>query len=216
MEKILRIASLFLLSFSLFFYVSCSGKDIDASDPHEFNSGPVVDTSEPIEELVKKANRHYEKKNYRSALKFFDKIYKREPYGRYALYAKTKMADAYFENKMYEEAVNNYYDLVKSHIGNYNKEYAIYMTGLSNLKSFKGTGRNTTCVKKAIEFFDVILNDYPNSKYTLDAKKYKLECYKILAKREKEILKYYKKQGDTEALKARELDFKNNWEKYLY
>lgn len=195
---------------------ACSGKDINTSGPHEFNAGPVIDSSEPIEQLVNKANKYYEKENYRSALKIFETVYKREPYGRYALYSKTKMADAYFKSKMYDEATNNYYDLVKSQIGNYNKEYAIYMTGLSNYKSFKGVGRDTSCIKKAIEFFDVILNDYPDSKYTLDSKKYKLECYRLLALREKEILDFYKKRGNLDALKVREKDFKENWERYLF
>lgn len=204
-----------LLFVTCLFIFSCSGKDINSSGPHEFNSGPVVDTSEPIEEVVKKATKYYENENYRSAIKLFDSVYKREPYGRYALYAKTKIADSHFKSKMYEEAINSYYDLVKSQIGNYDKEYAIYMTGLSNYKSFKGVGRDTSSIQKAIEFFDVILNDYKDSKYTLEAKKYKLECYRLLALREKEILDYYRKKNDVNALKVRERDFNLNWEKYL-
>ena len=211
MKKFLNIT---LLLFPLFLF-SCSGKDINSSGPHEFNAGPVIDTTEPIEETVKKAYKDFEKENYRNAIKLFEAVYRREPYGRYALYAKTKMADAYFKSKMYEEATNSYYDLVRSQIGNYNKEYAIYMTGLSNYKTFKGVGRDTSSIKKAIEFFDLILNDYPDSKYTLDAKKYKLECYRLLALREKEILNYYKKRGDTQAVRIRENDFNRNWAKYL-
>ena len=212
MKKFSNVTLLFLLSLFLF---SCSGKDINSSGPHEFNAGPVIDTSEPIETTVNKANKHFENENYRNAIKLFESVYQREPYGRYALFAKTKMADAYFKSKMYEEATNNYYDLVRSQIGNYNKEYAIYMTGLSNYKCYKGTGRDTSSIKKAIEFFDTILNDYPDSKYTLDAKKYKLECYRLLALREKEILDYYKKRGNTQAVKSREIDFNQNWRKYL-
>lgn len=199
----------------LAFINACSGKDINSAGPHEFNAGPVIDSSESVEELIVKANRYYEKESYSSAIKIFDTAYRKEPYGRYSLYAKTKIADAYFKTEQYPEATNNYYDLVKSQLGNYNKEYAIYMTGLSNYKSFKGIGRDTASIKKAVEFFDIIISDYPNSKYILDAKKYKLECFKLLALREEEILNFYKKQGNEKAIRQREIDFNKNWRKYL-
>ena len=46
MKKFLNIT---LLLFPLFLF-SCSGKDINSSGPHEFNAGPVIDTTEPITE----------------------------------------------------------------------------------------------------------------------------------------------------------------------
>ncbi len=215
MKTFKKFFAFFLVLSVLCLFVSCSGKDINSAGPHEFNGGPVVDSDEPLDTLIKRANEYYEKENYRSAIKVFDTIYKREPYGRYALYSKTKIADAYFKSGMYEEATNSYYDLVKSQTGNYNKEYAIFMTGLSNYRSFNGVGRDTAAINKAIEFFDTILEQYPNSKYTLDAKKYKLECYRLLALREQEILKYYEKRGDYNAVQQRQRDFDRNWKKYL-
>jgi outer membrane protein assembly factor BamD len=145
----------------------------------------------PPEVLAEKGIGHLKKKKYIDAIETFEKVRDRYPYSEQALLAQIKLADAYFYQKKYDEAIQAYKDFEKLHPTNKAVPYCIFRRGLCYYRQRSTIDRDQTYTTKALEEFRVLKQKFPQSEYVPKAEQYMARCRLDLAEHEFYIAEFY-------------------------
>jgi outer membrane protein assembly factor BamD len=142
--------------------------------------------------------------NYEKAIKLYEKLEARFPYGRYAQQAQLEIAYAYYKDKDIASAVAAAERFIKLHPNHPRVDYAYYLKGLANfnddlgfLGSFTGqdlTERDPKAAREAFEAFKDLVTRYPDSKYTPDSIQRMNYLVNSLALNEIHVARYYMKR----------------------
>src|SRR6185436_13943719 len=90
------------------------------------------------QKLYSEAKDNLNNRNYETAIKYYEKLESRYPYGRYAQQAQIEAAYAYFKSNEPESAVNACDRFIKLHPNHPNVDYAYYLKGLVNFNEDQG------------------------------------------------------------------------------
>lgn len=142
---------------------------------------PPEDTAQ---ELYENANDAMREKKYSQAAEYYTKIKDSFPFSPYAVEAELSLGDAYYLNDKYVEASEAYKEFESLHPRHEAMPYVLYQVGMSDLKSFVSVDRPTTMVQEAIEYFNRLREQYPDSEYAAKAATEILAGRKILAEHE--------------------------------
>ena len=99
------------------------------------------------------------------AIETFQSIIDNYPYSEYAVLAELAIADAYFRDEQYEEALSYYRDFTDLHPQNEKVPYAIYRAALCHYHQIRSPNRDQTATRLALEFLDDLLARHPYSEY---------------------------------------------------
>jgi outer membrane protein assembly factor BamD len=112
--------------------------------------------------------------NYDTAIKYFEKLEARFPYGRFAQQAQLEIAYAYYKQKEPASAIAACDRFIKLHPNHPNVDYAYYLKALANfnddlglLGSWSGqdmTERDPKAARDAFDAFKDMATRFPNSK----------------------------------------------------
>ena len=95
---------------------------------------------------------------YTEAVEVFQSIIDNYPYSEYAILAELAIADSYFEEEKYEEALSYYRDFSDLHLQNEKVPYAIYRSALCHARRVESPNRDQTATRQAVnEIRDVPL-----------------------------------------------------------
>jgi outer membrane protein assembly factor BamD len=83
--------------------------------------------------------------------------------------AELRIADSYFEQGLYEEALSYYRDFADLHPDNEKVGYTIYRAALCYVEQSYDAGRDQTATRQAISYLDRLLDGYPHSPYAREA-----------------------------------------------
>jgi len=108
-------------------------------------------------------------RDYQTAIEVFQDIIDNYPYSSEAVLAELAIANAYFEQKSYAEAISYYADFVDLHPEHDEVPFAIYRTALCHSQGSKGPARDQTETRKAVAQLERLLGNYPHSPYSDDA-----------------------------------------------
>lgn len=143
--------------------------------------------------------------NYEKAIKYYEKIEARYPYGRFAQQAQLEIAYAYYKDGEPASAIAAADRFIKLHPNHPNVDYAYYLKGLANfnddlgwLGTFSGqdlSERDPKAAREAFEAFKELVTRFPNSKYTTDAIQRMNYLVNALASHEVHVARYYFKRG---------------------
>ena len=143
--------------------------------------------------------------NYEKAIKLYEKLEARFPYGRYAQQAQLEIAYAYYKDKDAASAVAAAERFIKLHPNHPGVDYAYYLKGLANFNddlglfgSYSGqdlTERDPKAARDAFEAFKDLVTRYPDSKYTPDAIARMNYLVNALASHEIHVARYYLKRA---------------------
>ncbi len=136
---------------------------------------------------------------YMAASEAFQKIRDRYPYSKYAVEAELKMADALYESKHYEEAIEAYDTFEKLHPKHPEIPYVIYKKGMSHFSQVKSIDRDQSHTHSAKEEFTRLIRRFPEDAYAKKAEKHLRECYISLAEHELYVGHFYFNSGDYRA-----------------
>jgi len=103
--------------------------------------------------------------NYSTAIETFQAIIDNYPYSDYAVLAELKIADAYFDDGKYEEALSYYRDFGDLHPRNEKVPYTVFRAALCHKRRVKAPNRDQTATRDALVFLDLLLSKYPHSDY---------------------------------------------------
>ena len=118
---------------------------------------------------------------------------------------------SYYMQNYYSEALTNLNRYLKTYPQDQNIAYAHYLVGICYYEMIEDEKRDTQPIINAKEKFELVIKDYPNTDFALDAK-FKLDLIKdLLASKEMYLARHYQKKNKWIAALNR---YKNVVEKY--
>jgi outer membrane protein assembly factor BamD len=147
------------------------------------------------------ANEALQKSNYERAIKLYNVLELTYPYGLYAQQGMLDLAYAYYKNSNIPMALATLDQFILIYPTNLNKDYALYLKGIINYKGddnviFKYLRQDPSeldidNLKQSYFDFNQLVNEFPNSKYSLKANLYIKDIINSLAKSEIYKANYY-------------------------
>lgn len=167
------------------------------------------------EELASQGMEQFDGKDYGDAVKTFALLKERYPYSRYAILAELKLADAYFNDGRYPEAISAYEEFVRLHPKNEASPYVLYQIGESHYHQLLTIDRDQTSTRQAILAFERLLKSHPGSPYEQNAVQKVRFCRQHLADHEVYVGRFYYKSKHYQAALARFQGVLNGYEDVL-
>jgi outer membrane protein assembly factor BamD len=159
----------------------------------------------PANRLYKEAKDELSGGNYDLAIKYYEKLESRYPYGRYAQQAQLEIAYAYFKQGEQASGVAAIDRFIKLHPNHANVDYAYYLKGLIYFNEDQGlmgkisdqnpAERDPKSPREAFDAFRELVRRFPDSKYAPDAVARMKYLVNSLASHEVFVARYYMKRG---------------------
>ena len=157
------------------------------------------------EKLYAEAKDNLNSRNYEQAIKYYEKLEARFPYGRYAQQAQLEIAYAYFKDSEPAQAVTAVERFIKLHPNHPSVDYAYYLKGLANFNEDLGwtgyisgqdlTERDPKAAREAFDAFKTLVTRFPESRYAPDSVARMNYLVNALASHEIHVARYYMKRG---------------------
>ena len=157
------------------------------------------------QKLYTEAKSELGARNYDQAIKYYEKLEARYPYGRYAQQAQIEIAYAYFKDGEAAQAVTAAERFIKLHPNHPNVDYAYYLRGLANFNDDLGwigylTGqdlseRDPKAAREAFDAFRDLVTRFPESRYAPDSIERMNYLVNALASNEIHVARYYMTRG---------------------
>lgn len=171
-------------------------------------SGETEDSSDysgwDAKKFYEKAHEEMKAGNYQHAIKLYEALETRYPFGKYAAQTQLDVAYAYFKNDNPEATIAAAERFIKLHPRNPNVDYAYYLKGLVNYNRSIGfldrflptdrTQRDLSDAMVAYQNFAELIRRFPNSKYIPDAKQRMISLRNNIAQHEIHIARFYMKR----------------------
>jgi len=143
--------------------------------------------------------------DYDKAIKYYETLEARFPYGRYAQQAQLEIAYAYYKSRETASALAAADRFIKLHPNHPHVDYAYYLKGLINFNDDLGflgylvtqdlSDRDPQAARDSFEAFKELVTRFPESKYTQDALARMNYLLNALAKHEAAVAHYYYRRG---------------------
>ena len=142
--------------------------------------------------------------NYQQAIKHYEKLEARFPYGRYAQQAQLEVAYAYFKDNDLASASAAADRFAKLHPNHPSVDYSYYLKGIIWFNEDQGifakvadqdpTERDPKAARDSFDAFKDLVQRYPDSKYTPDAIQRMRYLVNALAAHDVHVARYYMKR----------------------
>ncbi len=156
------------------------------------------------ERFYNEAKEALTNENYDRAIKLYENLETRFPFGRYAIQAQLDIAFAYYKFNEPDAALAAADRFIKLHPRNPYVDYAYYLKGLINynrsigfLERFIPTDssqRDPGAALEAFKDFQLLIDKFPNSRYNSDARQRMVSLRNNLAMNEIHVARYYMKR----------------------
>lgn len=177
------------LILSLLLMIGCSGEKLD----------PTKGLS--AAELYAKAKDRIKSQNYESAIQFYETLESRYPFGVYATQSQLDVIYANFKYDEPESATAAADRFIKLHPRHEAVDYAYYMKGLINFGLQDSivdhfytrdlADYDESIMQQSYQDFSVLVNRFPDSKYSKDAVKRMVYLRNQLARVELKVAEFY-------------------------
>ncbi len=157
------------------------------------------------EKIYTTAKERLDSGQYESAIKMYEKLEARYPYGRFAQQAQLEVAYAYYKDREIASSITASERFIKLHPNHPNVDYAYFLRGLANfnddlglLGSYAGqdmSERDPKAAREAFNAFKDLVTRFPNSKYAADSVQRLNYLVNTLALNEIHVARYYMKRG---------------------
>ena len=137
--------------------------------------------------------------NYSKAIETFQSIIDNYPYSDYAIQAELAIADAYFADEKYEEALSYYRDFADLHPQHEKVPYTLFQAALSHERRTRSANRDQTPTRDALVFLDQLLSSHPHSDYATVAEAHWRELRLLLAEQVRLIARFYMRREEWES-----------------
>ncbi|HJO23474.1 MAG: outer membrane protein assembly factor BamD [Myxococcota bacterium] len=137
------------------------------------------------------------------AIEVFQSIIDNYPYSEYAVLAELAIADSYFGEAKYEEALSYYRDFTDLHPQNEKVPYAIYRAAMCHAQRVESPNRDQTATRQALDFLDQLLATYPYSEYADEGEDLWRKLRLQLALQVENIGDFYMRRGEWESAAER-------------
>ena len=177
-----------------------------AKPPPEFGDVPPADELHEEARKILEGTRFlglWSYVDYGEAIETFQAIIDNYPYSEYAVLSELAIADVYFEDEKYEEALSYYRDFTDLHPQHAKVPYTIYRSALCHQRRVRSANRDQTSTREALIFLDQLLAKYPYSEYAGDGEALWRELRTTLAEQVRDIGDFYLKRDEWESAAGR-------------
>ncbi len=171
------------------------GKDTDAQ----------VTQGWSVEKLYTEARSELNSRNYTRAIKLYELLQSRYPYGRFAQQAQMDTAYAHYLDEEKELALADIAHFEKMYPNHPDMDYMLYLKGLvlfnedksfmNKLASQDWSDRDPSANRDAYIVFSELIKRYPNSRYVADATERMTKIVNALGGHEMAVARYYMTRG---------------------
>jgi outer membrane protein assembly factor BamD len=184
--------------------MACAG---GTPDPEEFGEVPSAEElyAEGVAKLEKGGVHIWfiDTRDRQGAIDTFQDIIDNYPYSDFAVLAELAIADAYYDDNKFEEALSYYRDFTELHPQHEKVPFAIYRSALCHEHRVHSAIRDQTATLEALGFLDRLLATYPYSEYAREGETLWRELRATLADQVKRIGDFYMKRDEWESAAER-------------
>ena len=169
------------------------------------STGDEKDKDTGVVKMYQKAKESLEEGNYERAVKDYEALQARYPYGPHAQQAELEMAFAQYKQGESAAAIATADLFIKTHPNHVNIDYAYYIKGLANFKDDFGSfsaisgqdlsERDMKAAREAFDTFKELITRYPLSRYAEDSGKRMVYLQNNMASHEVHTADYYFRRG---------------------
>ncbi len=141
--------------------------------------------------------------NYEKARKNYQAIEEKSPDKSYDAVLMLRVADTYFGEEKYSEALVEYQAFLNYHPANRDAAYAQYQIGMCNYNDLSTIDRDPSPAYAVVKEMQKLLDKYPKSGYEDQARKYIAICRDWVADYELYVARFYYKKDSYKAAATR-------------
>jgi outer membrane protein assembly factor BamD len=157
-----------------------------------FKSAAPADPT--AEALFAEGNRNLNEKKYARAIVALQKLKTEHPFSPLLTETELKIADAYYLNQQYPEAIAAFKEFQGLHPTNENIPFVTLRLGQAHLDQFTSTERDQKNTELAKGYFETVITNYPKSPYAVTAAENLAKCVQYLSEHEFNVAHFYYKQ----------------------
>ena len=156
-------------------------------------------------DYYKAAKEEFDAHNWDAAVKLYEALEAKYPFGRFAQQAQIEVAYAYYKQGESAQAITALDKFVKLHPNHENLDYALYLKALVNFKEDLGplakiwaqdlADRDPKAARESFEGFKDLVTRFPESKYADDSRDRMAYLIEALARHEINVAHYYMSRG---------------------
>ena len=151
------------------------------------------------QDLLRSAEGQMQRQRYADARKELQRLINQYPDSELVTSARLALARAMYEDRKYEEARNEYQRFLELHPQHERADEAVYYLAMSYFRQSETIDRDQTATQKALEQFQILLKQMPDSQYVGDARERSAVARRKLAQRDLYVAEFYFHQGRYEA-----------------
>lgn len=194
----MSIRSMISLLFFLAWISGCSSISLPSMP---WRSGTKADPT--AEALYDEGMRNFNEKRYVRAIDNFSKIRTDFPFSPQVTQIELKIADAYYLNQQYPEAINAFKEYQSMHPTNENIPFVILRLGQAHFDQFTSADRDQKNTEIAKGYFETVVTNYPKSPEAAQAREKLAKALEYLAEHEFNAAEFYFKQEKYPAARDR-------------
>lgn len=166
-------------------------------------SAQTVQQDATAEALFEEGMEYFRTKSYLRAIDRLQRLKTEFPFSPQLIVAELKLAEAYYLNKQYPEAVSAFKEFQALHPTNENIPFVVYHLGLAHFDQFTGVDRYQKVTETAKGYFENVIKNHPKSPYASLAKEKLAKCQEYLAEHEYYIASFYMREKKYPAARDR-------------
>jgi outer membrane protein assembly factor BamD len=166
-----------------------------------WSGSPKADPT--AEALYDEGTQYFAEKRYARAIDVLTKLKTEYPFSPQLTDAELKIADAYYLNQQYPEAINAFKEFQSMHPTNENIAFVVYRLGQAHLDQFTSIERDQKNTEIAKGYFENVITNYPKSPYASAAREQLAKCVGYLAEYDFNVASFYLKQEKYPAARER-------------
>lgn len=145
----------------------------------------------------------FPKVDYDGAIETFQSIIDNYPYDEYAVKAELRIADAYYDDKRYEEALSYYRSFADLHPQHEMVPYTVLQAALCHYNQISSINRDQTSTREAQAYLERLIREYPYAEETREGEQLLRELRTQLARAEMRMGDFYLARDEWQAAAER-------------
>ncbi len=160
-----------------------------------YGQAPRRESQRTDQDLLRSAEGQIQRRRYDEAHKDLQRLMNQYPESEFLALARLTSARALYLAKKYDEARAEYQRFLDLHPQHERSDEAHYHMGMAYFRQADAPDRDQTFTRKALEEFDLLLSQMPDSQYAPDARERRSLARKKLAEKELYVGIFYFNQG---------------------
>ncbi len=195
-RRALRRGGLLLLALSVLLS-GCGAYD------YLYGRPPKQESARTDQDLLRSADAQMQRRRYEDAHKDLQRLMNQYPESDLLAVARLAAARSLYLQKKYDAARSDYQRFLELYPQNEHSDEGHYYLGMTYFRQADTPDRDQTFSKKALEQFDVLITQMPDSQYTPDARERRVQSRRKLAEKELYVGTFYFARGNYAAAAGR-------------